>query len=306
MFSFDSATLARLARAGCYELGDAKCVLFALRGCLPANTADVTLGPSKPLRVVGVDHHSMRCTLGVWFPEDGTLLAVPGSTVPHIRAIERARAAGGQGANQILPGLLRFAKGKHPRSGNRPQQDAFVQDSDFPYQRTADDLDYDEQDPILFDRPGDNIHCAYRETPNTPGFDSEGCLVVAGFAKRQRDPGSQDVGAWPRFRDAAYGSGQRTFLLILANGREAEAAAVASPDTLPLRLRFGSRGEPVRAVQSALVKLGLLRKTDIDGEYGRLTVLAVRTAQARLGLVPDATCGLNTADALRISPWPMV
>ncbi len=59
-------------------------------------------------------------------------------------------------------------------------------------------------------------------------------------------------------------------------------------------------------MQSALVKLGLLRKSDIDGEYGWLTVLAVRAAQGRLGLVPDATCGLNTADALRISPWPMV
>ncbi|MCS6854797.1 MAG: peptidoglycan-binding protein [Elioraea sp.] len=306
MFGFDSAALARLARAGCYDLGEAACVLFALRGCLPVNTADITAGPSKGLRVVEVDHRSMRCTLGVWFPQQGTLLAVPGSTVPHRSAIERARHAGGQGANQILPGLLRFAKGKHPRSGNRPQQDAFVQDADFPYQRTADDPDYDAQDPILFDRPGDNIHCAFHDTPNAPGFDSEGCLVVAGFARRERAPGSQDTGCWPRFRDTAYGSGQTRFPLILANGSEAEASVAAARGSLPLRLRFGSTGEPVRAVQSALVRLGLLRKADVDGDYGRLTVLAVRAAQRRLGLVADATCGLNTGDALGISPWPMV
>ncbi|MCS6854119.1 MAG: hypothetical protein NZ523_05125 [Elioraea sp.] len=72
----------------------------------------------------------------------------------------------------------------------------------------------------------------------------------------------------------AYGSGQTRFPLILANGSEAEASVAAAPGSLPLRLRFGSTGEPVRAVQSALVRLGLLRKADIDGDCGRLTVLA--------------------------------
>lgn len=305
MFSFDQAALARLAAAGSCDLGAEACVLFGLRGCLPVNVADTTPGPAKPLRVVTADHVSMRCTLGVWFPREGAMLAVPGSTVPHRKAVARA-LAGGPGANQVLPGLLRFAKGPHPRGGNRPQQPAFVQDIDFPYQRTADDLDYDLDDPVLFERPGDNIHCAFRESPAQEGFDSDGCLVVAGFARRTGDPGSADIGCWPRFRDAAYGSGQTTFAFLLAIGSEAEAAAAAPPGTFPLRLRFGSTGPSVRTVQAALARQGLLAKSDAKGVYDRLTLSAVMEAQRRAGLAVDGTCGLNTADALGLGDWPRV
>lgn len=306
MFTLDHAALRRLAAAGAYDLGGEACVLFGLRGCLPANTADVVPGRAKPLRVNTPDHLSMRCTLGVWFPGEETLLAVPGSTVPHRKAVERARAQGGRGANQVMPGLLRFARGLHPLSGNRPQQPAFLQDIDFPYQRSADDLDYDLDDPVLFERPGDNLHCAYNETPSQPGFDSDGCLVVAGFARRNGMPGTADIGCWPRFRDAAYGSGQTRFAFMLVPGAEAEAAAAAPPGTLPLRLRFGSSGEMVKSLQAALVKQGLLARRDATGRYDRLTLSAVMAAQRRAGLAADGTAGLNTADALGIADWPRV
>lgn len=306
MFTLDHAALARLAAAGAYDLGGASCLLFGLRGCLPVNTADVTLGPAKPLRVVATDHEFLRCTMGVWFPAEATLMAVPGSTVPHRKAVTAAQAAAGRGANQVLPGLLRFAKGRHPRSGASPQQDAFVQDIDFPYQRSADDLDYDLDDPVLFETPGDNIHCAYRESPADPSFDSNGCLVVAGFALRQGKPGSRDIGCWPRFRDAAYGSGHGRFAFMLAMGSEAEAAAASAPATLPLRLRFGSTGPALRGVQAALVKQGLLPKKAATGAYDQQTLLAVMEAQRRAGLAVDGTCGLNTADALGIEDWPRV
>jgi hypothetical protein len=236
MFTIDHTGLARLAAAGACDLGGEACVLFGLRGCLPVNTADVTPGPAKPLRVVPTDNEFLRCTLGVWFPQDETLMAVPGSIVPHRKAVAEAKAASGRGANQVLPGLLRFAKGQHPRTPVRPQQQAFVQDIDFPYQRTADDLDYDLDDPVLFDTPGDNIHCAYRESPADPGFDSNGCLVVAGFAFRPAKPGSKDIGCWPRFRDAAYGSGQTKFALLLAMGRKPRPP----PPRRPRRSRCGS------------------------------------------------------------------
>lgn len=306
MFTLDDAALVRLAAAGSYDLGEAGCVLFGLRGCLPVNTVDTTIGAAKPLRVVPTDHQFLRCTMGVWFPAEGTLMAVPGSTVPFRKAVAAAQAAGGRGANQVLPGLLRFAKGQHPRSAVRPQQDAFVQDIDFPYQRSADDFDYDVDDPVLFETPGDNIHCAYRESPADPGFDSHGCLVVAGFAFRPAKPGSRDIGCWPRFRDAAYGSGQKTFGFVLAMGSEAEAAAAAPPASLPLRLRFGSTGPAVRGVQAALVKQSLLAKAAATGSYDRPTLLAVMEAQRRAGLAADGTCGLNTADALGLAEWPRV
>jgi len=304
MCTLDHAALARLAAAGAYDLGAEACVLFGLRGALPANTADVSAGAAKPLRVVATDHEHLRCTMGVWFPGEQTLLAVPGSTVPHRKAVEAAKARGGSGANQVLPGLLRFEKGLHPRSGATPQQAAFLQAIDFPYQRSADDLDYDQDDPVLFGQPGDNIHCAYRESPADPGFDSNGCLVVAGFAHRPGKPGSRDIGCWPRFRDAAYGSGQSRFAFLLAMGAEAEAAATAPPGTFPLRLRFGSGGAAVKAVQAALAKAGLLAKADAKGAYDRPTLLAVMEAQRRAGLAVAGTCGLNTADALGIGDWP--
>ena len=306
MFMLDHAAVSRLAAAGAYDLGRDACVLFGLRGPLPVNTADVTVGKEKPVRVVAPDHEHLRCTLGVQFPREEVLLAVPGSTVPHRKAVEAAKAAGGRGANQVLPGLLRFEKGLHPRSGATPQQQAFLQAIDFPYQRSADDLDYDQDAPVLFETPGDNIRCACRESPADPGFDSNACLVVACFANRLGKPGSRDIGYWPRFRDAAYGSGRSRFAFLLALGSEAEAAAAAPAGTLPLRLRFGSSGPEVKSVQASLVKAGLLGRADANGSYDKPTLRAVMEAQRRAGLATDGTCGLNTADALDIADWPRV
>lgn len=159
---------------------------------------------------------------------------------------------------------------------------------------------------MLFETPGDNIRCACRESPADPGFDSNACLVVAGFAHRPGKPGSRDMGYWPRFRDAAYGSGRSRFAFLLALGSEAEAAAAAPAGTVPLRLRFGSSGPEVKSVQASLVKAGLLGRADANGSYDKPTLRAVMEAQRRAGLATDGTCGLNTADALDIADWPRV
>lgn len=306
MFTLDHRTLERLTASFSYELGDDDCVLFGLRGCLPTNRPDRQLGDAKPLRSVPTDHLSMRCTLGVWIRGQRQVLAVPGSTVPHKKHVQRAVSAGGVGANQVLPSLLAFEKGFHPRSAASGQQLAFVQAADFPYQRTADDLDFDGDDPIVVGRPGDNIHCAYQDTPDLPGFDSAGCFVVAGRAKRSGMPNTKDIGCWPHFRDRAIESGQTSFRFLLANGSEAEAAATAPPGTLPVRLRFGSRGPAVKQMQDVLVKQHLLARTDASGVFGPRTLRAVSEAQRLAYLTQDGTCGLNTADALGISPWPCV
>lgn len=308
MFTFSAAHLERLIEAHHYEIAD-NVVLFGLRGCLPTNLQDITKTALKPLRQVPVDHRRLRCTVGSADRQTGLLMACPGSTVPHLKHIEKALAQSGQGANCLTPGLLRFAKGKHPSAGGHGSHDAFQQAQPFPHQRTRDDLDYDDDDVITVGTPGDNLHASYADTTSNdfpPNFESAGCIVVAGFPLRQGYPQSRDLGCWPRFRDAAYATGQESFTLVLAHGGEAEAVATAALGTVPCMLRFGSAGPLVERVQRALVKAGLLEPAQVDARYGRATLTAVVAFQRRERLSIDGTCALHTADALGITNWPMV
>lgn len=308
MFNFSVAHLARLIEAHHYSITD-DIVLFAFRGCLPTNLQDVTKTALKPLRQIPVDYLRLRCTVGWADLRSGQLMACPASTVPHQKHIQMALNKSGQGTNCLTPGLLRFAKGTHPGAGGHGSHVAFRQAQPFPYQRTKDDLDYDDDDVITVGTPGDNLHAGYTDTTSSdfpPNFESAGCIVVAGYPTRHGYSNSRDIGCWPRLRDAAYASAQESFSLILANGGEAEAVATAPPASVPCLLRFGSTGPLVAKVQHALAKVGLLEPGQIDSHYGRTTLNAVVAFQRRERLSVDGTCALNTADALGIIDWPLV
>lgn len=87
-------------------------------------------------------------------------------------------------------------------------------------------------------------------------------------------------------------------LLITASLLAVGAGKVAAAGEL---LRYGSRGESVRQVQSRLNKLGYWCGT-ADGIFGVNTRSAVRRFQSAKGLSVDGIVGPKTYSALGISP----
>ena len=61
-------------------------------------------------------------------------------------------------------------------------------------------------------------------------------------------------------------------------------------------IKFGDKGEAVRWMQTKLFEHGFLRKNEIDGDFGRITLGALLAFQVQSGLIGD--CGDITKDAL--------
>lgn len=59
-------------------------------------------------------------------------------------------------------------------------------------------------------------------------------------------------------------------------------------------LKIGARGVDVKAMQALLVKHGYLRKTEIDGDFGKITLGAVCAFQLLNKLTVDGVCGAKT------------
>ena len=84
----------------------------------------------------------------------------------------------------------------------------------------------------------------------------------------------------------------------------ASVTTVAGKDTSNYpTLRFGSRGEYVTTMQSALERHGVkLPKYGVDGIFGSETQSAVRDFQTKRGLTVDGVCGPQTWKALLGTP----
>jgi peptidoglycan hydrolase-like protein with peptidoglycan-binding domain len=107
------------------------------------------------------------------------------------------------------------------------------------------------------------------------------------------------------FKDNAYSPSttQDSFPYILLNGRDAQRISLSGPDKLT-RLRFGSKGELVSIVQTALQKDGYYEGR-IDADFGNRTLRAVLEYQeATFGpSADDGIVGSLTASAFGID-WP--
>jgi hypothetical protein len=310
MFELDHHCLERLTSSNAFDLGDAPCVLFGLRGCLPVEEQDLTPLSRETFEPCALDWFHPRCALGIWDRTKGLLAATAGSTVPNRNAVEGSlrawRERRRESANQLVPSLVAFTKGPHMISQPAKSYAAFRQHGEFGLQRTRDDLDYDVEDEIIVDVVGDNLHAAFVESSKAPtqkGIGSNGCQVVIGFAKRKGGDG-EDRGIWPRYRDMAYASDQEEFPYFLLDSADAQRAAVAAEGTIPLRLRYGSSGPIVEKLQGRLTRLGLLGD-DEEGVFRKHTLLAVVGFQKDQGLMADGVVGPNTAEALGIAEdWP--
>ena len=265
-------------------------VFFGVRGALPTSNTDkatsVDLDGSKP-----INHETMRCAIGQWFPSQEKLTIYRGSTVPTLRYVERAADRGGKGANLLLPGLYTFIQGEH-RAGTPTGHAAFRELGDKLICRTSDDGEYEpDSDLVEIDTPCDNLHAAWGEE----SFSSAGCQVVSG------KPGE---GQWKVFKDRGYVArlGLSRIMayryLLLPSSTWVHLTTTTEPAIV-----IGSRGDRASAVQDALIERGFL-KGQADGIFGCQSGLALLKFQRqRPEIAATAICTATVAGLLGIKDW---
>ncbi len=287
-FQLTGDVLARLATLNRFRLdGGQDEVLFGLRGCrmvdplVNAFAASVQLSEDMP------DHDGYHCVLGVWKRSTGQVAVFPGSTVPNWHHMNKQKTRGGQRANLLLTGRYFYTVGDH-HGEHKTILGAFRQQPDVVVLRSHDDLIYERGDDFERHSPADNIHPGLSPTYGAK-FSSAGCQTVPGGY----DGGTQThTGKWAEFRRAAGLSSSVTsklgdrFVYLLLSGREARLAADGAGDELLVRLRFGSFGTDVEALQQGLQNEGHYSGT-IHGDMDMNTVWAWIRRQQRSGGAAD-------------------
>lgn len=303
--TIDRALIGRLAARNNFLIPDDDLLFFGIRGALPVDISGTPFAAEHALRLTDFNHVQMRCTLGQLRLANDRLAVFPGSTVPSRPNVEAARRNGGTGANMLMLGKYRYVRGIH-KLGRPGGHRAFRQAEFFPVWRNSDDMDFD-----LSDRPDldgdlvwDNLHCAYHDNLDTPGFSSAGCQVICGHPRSAVRGNRPETGPWKRFIDNSYGSAgaQARYTYLLFSGAEAAMVAGKPDSEIMQSVRFGSSGDLVRIVQTALIAKGYELGT-VDGDFGRNTIEAVMAFQRR-EFGPgqaDGIVGANTAEALGLT-----
>ncbi len=309
MFSLHSNHLERLCKLNSFPVPSDELVVFGIRGCLPAIDDAHDFAVSHPVEMTPINYRNPRCTLILWRPGEGTFAVFPGSTIPSINNIRRARLRDGRGANRLMPCRLDgYFKGRHKHNGPTGHN-ALRNHDKLPVRRTTNDLLYNNLDEVETDATTpqfDNIHAGWCGGLNKP-YDSAGCQVLMGYPKCPRRDNRDNTGPWKAFVEAAYHSSQTNFTYTLLNSRDYRKVAVSQGHPLFARLRFGSEGELVEKVQRALQNHGHYQNHGVDGKFKMGTLEAVLDFQEqKLGpAADDGVIGPQTAQMLGVD-WPTI
>jgi hypothetical protein len=300
MFILTVNNIRQLAKRNYFQMPDNQMIFFGLRGCLPLRDNSSQFKEGHEMEVIPYDHIHARCTLGQYHPEKG-IAVFPGSTVPYMDYIRSSLEQGGSGANLLMTGYYaNYHKGWHNEGRNTGHR-AFRQDGYLPVRRTSDDLNYDNDDRIDYTRPYDNLHAGWCMGVDNDHFSSAGCQVVIGFPQCVKRNDAPDIGPWKIFKENAYAIEQEDFYYMLLTGREAQEVALNQGNKLSVRLRFGSKGELVRTLQTRLKELNYY-EGDTDDEFEARTLKALLKFQEDyFGKdADDGIVGPITASALNI------
>jgi hypothetical protein len=290
--------LRKLCRINNYPIRNDEIVFFGFRGSLPVKK-DNNFGKEKLIELIDVNYQYSRCTLGQWKPSNGDIAIFEGSTVPHLKYLKEGLLTNGLGVNQLMTGFYDdYMKGTH-RPGTPTGHAAFIQTKAHPIRRTADDIDYDNDDRVEYMNPYDNIHCGWSMGGNT-SYSSAGCQVIVGFPKCQYY--NDDEGPWKVFKYHAYSITQTVFCYILFDGYELMRADANMNDEVIARLRFGSRGNLVIELQKKLQEQGYY-SGDFDGIFGERTLRGVLSFQTQIfgSNADDGIVGPITASPLKLN-----
>jgi hypothetical protein len=126
--------------------------------------------------------------------------------------------------------------------------------AEHPVRRTKDDMTFEATDPVDYGVQHDNIHSSFTNNIAGAPSASHGCQIILGQPKCQRFPA--DTSAWKIFREKAYSVTQDVFPYILLEGKDYFRYGVDLKTPTNIRLRFGSSGDSVKALQDALIAKG--------------------------------------------------
>jgi|GEM_PF-2393885 len=269
-FTLTGDTIAKLARANAFDVKAGQDeVLFGLRGCRLIENEATNFVSSIQVEEDIPDHYDFHCVLGVWKRSTNQIAVFKGSTVPNWRHMEIQRSQGGQRANMLVSGRYIYRVGQH-----RAVQGAFIQQRNVVVMRSNEDLSYEISDVFERHSPADNIHPAFRD--RAAKFSSAGCSTIPGTWNASN--GHQ--GNWALFRQRAgldpnnnRSKWDARYIYLILTGREARLISEGVTTDSLKRLRFGSSGANVEALQLGLEQEGLY-KGKTDGVMGQNTVWA--------------------------------
>ncbi|MFN7179773.1 trypsin-like peptidase domain-containing protein [Hyphomonas sp.] len=285
--------------------------------------------PAVPMREIEPNHVDYHCTLGVWDTQTDEVFVCHGSTVPAVGYLwnsvnGRSGEAIGKGSNMLAPGVYLHKVGTHADMSSSRQPGAFRQAAKMCVMRLAGEQLSFRQGNVRWDTSSDageisiwdNIHAGLGAPPEWGAKHfSAGCQVVRGSVMT-RDSRDRPTGHWRAFREAAGlapdpvvtaaaaagrpfpavstpedGAG---FAYVLLTAREVRIAAenmdAPATDLQFLKLRRGSQGETVKALQQAL---GVTE----DGDFGFLTQRALILKQLELtGEADGVVTAANAAE----------
>jgi peptidoglycan hydrolase-like protein with peptidoglycan-binding domain len=310
-FELTGASLARLAAQNRFTLPTSGKVPFGLRGCGVVQPNDGQFHARVTLEELVPDHVESRCVLGVWDRDSDQVAVFRGSTVPNKGAMQNY-VDGKKPANLLLTGAHHYKVGPHKEFNG-----ALRESGRRVVLRSRTDLVYTTSDRFEIASPFDNLHPSFR--PENDEFSSAGCITVRGGVSARDDAGRPDyhqdpddgTPGWASFRErlgltresAPASENDTPFTFVLLTGREARIV-YEDTDADLARLRFGSSGAEVEALQRALAQqpseeTGRYTGT-VDGRMGAGTTMAWIRYQQSLGggaadgiVTPDVALGLG-------------
>ena len=277
-FVFDAGYLEHLVQLNHFDVSEGQDeVLFGLRGCQIIDDDSGDFVTSIELKEVVPDHKNYSDVIGVWRRSTGQIAVFQGSTVPNWDFMCQQAELGGHQANMLPTGRYIYQVGRH-----RDIDGAFRLEAEVVVLRSNDDLVYETTDDWEVWTPLDNIHPG--GCPDEP-FSSAGCQTVMGtFGEAcpgfYRNEPDEHAGHWGMLRERAgldphdnRDKWEAPFVYVLLTCREAGLVGSLSDPTTLTRLRFGSNGLAVEALQNALRNEGYSSVPD-DGVMGPETTFA--------------------------------
>ncbi|OYQ45574.1 peptidoglycan-binding domain-containing protein [Flavobacterium aurantiibacter] len=277
IFTFSASQLRQLLELNSFPYSRTEKLIFGLRGCLATAANPASFKTEHKIQATEVNYENPRCLIGIFNPLTEKMALYPGSTVPHLKYMKKQQAGTGR-ANAMQSGFYAYyEKGFHNPSINGAHQ-ALRLATNIVLRRTTNDLVFANDDAIEIGNPNDNIHAAYGESLSG-GYSSAGCQVILGLPNSKGRNFAPNTSYWKLFHDAVYkdSPAQNRFCYALFRGADAQFIA-QNPEAIQIRLRFGSKGPHVIQLQKRLQELGLFQ-TNIDGDFGRNTLLAVLAFQ---------------------------
>lgn len=146
------------------------------------------------------------------------------------------------------------------------------------------------------------VCCAYAgiDLPNFRTTTEASALLKSGAFEELTGKEYTDSSARLRRGDILVTKTQGHTVVVLSNGSKAEVAPVPEYHLGDRELRNGDKGDDVRELQEALIKLGwIFPQFGADGDFGAETEVNVKGFQASAGLPETGIFDADTAEALK-------